>query len=489
MAALVNRRSLTAPGPFGDVDGVTVSRPNPRAMTMSWSAQRHEQEAERRTEFPWRATATVLYAVTLAMFAWGGFGRHPEFRAAFFVVPPLLLMVASIARHADRCEPGRHMGRFIWLAFSLKLLATFVRYISTFDYLGGGDSALYHLHGARLVESFRRFDFTVDVQQRVPGTGTIRFLTGLVYLLTGSNIFAGFLVFSFLAFVGMYLFYRAFAVAFPGARGTAYARLLFFWPSLLYWPSSIGKDAWMMLMLGVAALGAAKILAHERHGFALLAVGLTGTLLVRPHVTLAVILALAGAYALRTTRRLPLRTRMRKAAGLMLVLVIAATVGVRTEQFFDIELTSGELTAALDETTRRTTQGGSSFDPARVNSPADYPWAVFTVAFRPMPHEASNIQMTLTSVEGLMLMALMLASLRTVISMPRYSTRLSYLTFAGMYILLFTFVFAALGNFGVLARQRTQMLPFLLVIPALPVLSELLSRDQASSEGPTSVPS
>ena len=149
----------------------------------------------------------------------------------------------------------------------------------------------------------------------------------------------------------------------------------------------------------------------------------------------------------------------------------------------------GARIAALDETTRRTTQGGSSFDPARVNSPADYPWAVFTVAFRPMPHEAGNIQMTLTSVEGLMLIALMLASLRTIISMPRYSTRLSYLTFAGMYILLFTFVFAALGNFGVLARQRTQMLPFLLVIPALPVLSELLSRDQAPSEVPTSVPS
>ena len=43
-----------------------------------------------------------------------------------------------------------------------------------------------------------------------------------------------------------------------------------------------------------------------------------------------------------------------------------------------------------------------------------------------------------------------------------------YVTFAVVYALAFIIAFAGFANFGILARQRTLMLPFFLVLLALP---------------------
>ena len=55
-----------------------------------------------------------------------------------------------------------------------------------------------------------------------------------------------------MAFAGCWLFYRAFQIAVPDGDHYRYAKLIFLWPSLLYWPSSIGKDSWMLLTIAIA---------------------------------------------------------------------------------------------------------------------------------------------------------------------------------------------------------------------------------------------
>ena len=42
-----------------------------------------------------------------------------------------------------------------------------------------------------------------------------------------------------------------------------YAALVFLLPSLLFWPSSIAKEAWILACLGLAAYGAAKMLTRS----------------------------------------------------------------------------------------------------------------------------------------------------------------------------------------------------------------------------------
>ena len=46
----------------------------------------------------------------------------------------------------------------------------------------------------------------------------------------------------------------------------------------------------------------------------------------------------------------------------------------------------------------------------------------------------------------------------------------AYLIFCVVYAALFIYAFSYIGNFGILARQRVQVLPFVLVFLALPLL-------------------
>ena len=67
-------------------------------------------------------------------------------------------------------------------------------------------------------------------------------------------------------------------------RGGPTRYLFFFIPSLLFWPSGIGKEAWMMFGLGLAAYGVAKVLRVARGEASWLSTGLWLAGLVRPHV-------------------------------------------------------------------------------------------------------------------------------------------------------------------------------------------------------------
>ena len=155
----------------------------------------------------------------------------------------------------------------------------------------GFDSFIYDKEGNRIADSLRHLRFDVDPLAPVPGTGGFRMIAGVVSVFTGANLTAKFLIFAWLGFLGSYLFYRAFVTALPNADHHRYALLIFLWPTLLYWPSSIGKDGWMLLTLGIASLGAARILVRRPGGYTLLVAGLLLGSFVRPHVSLMALLA------------------------------------------------------------------------------------------------------------------------------------------------------------------------------------------------------
>ena len=213
------------------------------------------------------------------------------------------------------------------------------------------------------------------------GTNCIRLTTGAVYTVLGPTRTGGFFVYSWLGFWGLFSFRRAFALAVPEGSNRAYERLLFFSPSLLYWPSGIGKDAWMLLSLGLGANGAARALSEERRGLGLAAGGMALASLVRPHVAGAMSIAFAGAHLLRRPRPrlLPLTAFVGLLAGW------AARYLLR----FQIDMRAGWSTA-LDRVVARTSRGGSTFSPAAARTPVQASLAAGTVLFRPHVLETHN---------------------------------------------------------------------------------------------------
>ena len=111
-------------------------------------------------------------------------------------------------------------------------------------------------------------------------------MLAVVYLITGTSRWAGSIVFAWLAFGGRLLMWRALRRAVPEADHKRYLMLLLFFPSLVYWPASIGKEALMILALGVVSFAAAQLLAERvsAGSIALLVAGLAGLMFIRPHL-------------------------------------------------------------------------------------------------------------------------------------------------------------------------------------------------------------
>jgi hypothetical protein len=389
------------------------------------------------------------------------------------VVAPILLLVSlpALSRRA-RLEGDRRLFWLLVAALAIKLCGALARYYMTFEVYGGAaDSASYHEFGVSIAENFRAGHFDTGLSSLLE-TDFIRFLTGLIYTFTGPTALGGFVVFSWLAFWGLYFFYRAFLIAVPEGRGRTYALLVFFLPSLIFWPSSIGKESWMIFTLGIASFGVARALSGRTwRGLLIVAIGTGLGSVVRPHVAGIMALAMVAAYLVRPTRKqVGSVTTMGKVVGFAAAAALAFLLVKRTDAFLESSYieTGGGVAAVLQQTTARTSVGESKFEPSILESPARAPFAVVTVLYRPFIWESHNPQVLLAGLEGGFLLLLTLLRLGWVASAARSLRRQPYVAFAIVYVGLFILSFSGFANFGLLARERTQLLPLFLVLLAVP---------------------
>jgi hypothetical protein len=276
-----------------------------------------------------------------------------------------------------------------------------------------------HLRAGRLDAAWEAM-LTVPAPTGLPGpTGTnlMRLLAGVVQAVVGPDRRSHFLVFSWLGFWGLLAFHRAFVLAVPGGRRRGYRRLLFGLPSLAFHTSSVGKESWMALSLGVGALGGAQALTGARwRGMALAAVG----------------------------------------GGL--AAAMRAQVGGRTG------VTVG---SQLRHAGARSSFGGSAFAPRPIAGPSDVPVVAATVLFRPHPLEANNPQALAAALEGAFLAALTAARARWLLT-AALDRRRPYAGFSLAVAAVLTAYLSRVANFGMLVRQRAALLPFYLVALCTP---------------------
>ncbi|MGH9025805.1 MAG: hypothetical protein ACRDWD_06795 [Acidimicrobiia bacterium] len=383
---------------------------------------------------------------------------------ALIVAPVLFAISIPLVLRLTRDDES-WVTNLILIALVCKLLAALIRYFVVFEIYGGGDSVEYHEWGSIVAPQFRGGDFDVDIERGVIGTGFMRILTGVVYAFTGTTQMGGFLVYSLLGFWGLYLFYRAFRIGFPAGDHRRYAVLVFFLPSLLFWPSSIGKEAWMTFTLGLAAYGAARLFTQQRGGFALFGLGLVATLMVRPHVALVVAIGAAAAYLVRRPKRPSLLSPAAKGVGILVLVGGAALVMSQVETFFGVSrLDQESVDQILTTTEDRSSQGGSEYELERSSSPVGLAQAAVAVVFRPWPTEVNSGTAAFASLEGMFLLGLLFCSGRRFMSLPWVALRTPYLAMAMTYTVLFIYAFSSVANFGIISRQRVQLYPFLLVL-------------------------
>ena len=369
---------------------------------------------------------------------------------------PLLTFIARGDRSLERVMLG---------GLLLKLASAFLRLYVAFEVYGGSADASSYDDSGRLVarELAQGHLNPADMDSIRGGEGTEHFayVVGWVYHIFGADLGVGFLVMSWLGFLGLLMFFKAGQVGIPEGDHRLLAKLLFFMPSLLFWPSSIGKESWMLFALGMAALGAAYLVGPKMRLVGLIpaAVGTLAAGWIRPHMALLFACALSAGVVLRRSRGTPSVGRQLVVGGLAVLIVLS--MGSKTQAVFGVSaLSSDGSTSLTDVALAQTAQGGSEFEAKPVTNPIQLPMAFLSVAVRPFPFESHSIVQLLSSLEGVFLLAIFYKrrpALRSIASNAMAVT-------ATIYSIGFVVAFSNIANFGILARQRVQLLPFLLFL-------------------------
>ena len=434
---------------------------------------------------PVRPSRTPAW-VTAAYVAFGGLAvvvlglaasGNGEALGVLITGPILLAITYYGARRLAEIDHNPQIVPVIMAGLCIKLLGSFVRYRVSAKLYGTGDFYDYDLWGRKIGAALRQ-GHLLTPPGRIAGTNFMRILTGFIYFVTPSRMMSGFAVYGWLGFVGLLFFWRAYRIALSPKHDLTYLKWLVLMPSLAYWPSAIGKDAFMLLAAGIAAYGVACLLVNRTSvGVVALTAGIGGMIMVRPHFALAVCGGLALAVVVRRNKGEFFRTII----SLVFVAALGFAVVHAASSFFGIStFNQASIEKSLNDASAQSAEGGSKFKPVVVSSPVKFPLALITVLYRPLPFEAHSPQELLTALEGTALIVLTIRALRRLARAIRRGRQLPYVIYCLGALIVFIVAFSGFSNFGILARERCVIQPLFLVLLSLPRdIDELLPEQQA----------
>jgi hypothetical protein len=408
------------------------------------------------------ATIVIVAALTQV----GTIGEGP------FLIPAAGVFFAlSAARHIARKRPDEAwVGNWLVWGVVAKLLAANFRYYTLIHtYNGLGDASGYDSFGRQYANHW--LNGAPGPKLPSPGlrkTNFIRWFTGVTYYSFGSKLLTGTFVFALLALLGSYFWYRATVDSVPIVDKRLYMGFVMFAPSIIFWPSIIGKEALMQFGLGIVALGASFLL-RQRLATGLLVAIPGGWLVwvVRPHLLALIAIAAGAAYLAGRVRKQHGKAGLltRPFGIIIMAFLVAFTVGQGAKFLGISSLSLSSIQSELDATTASTSEGGSQFQHGSNSlSPLSWPMDAVTVFLRPFPWEIEGSLQILASLESLTLAVLLVVrfkSLRTALARSRESP---FLMLCWVLTGLYAVSFASFANFGLLVRERSLVLPALLVL-------------------------
>ena len=400
-------------------------------------------------------------------------------------VPVMLLVFMGLWVSNSRLSVT--LKRLFYAALLLRLVGTLGRYyMVTVLYDNTGDSFQYFEWGLRYNEYIWTLDFEPMMDpsrwsgQKWWGTQFVRFLTGFLVAFGGESFIGAFLFYSLIAFIGLIGFVMAFRNAYPEVEVSKYARWVWLFPSLWFWPSAIGKEAVILMGLGLAAWGFSG--RGGRVNWLLLCLGILVVFAVRVQVAAVLVLALILAHWLSLSGRW---TVGRIAQGVGIVAIGLMTMQLAMQQMGIDSLDVEGVQTYFEQNTGR---GGSDGDPTRrgAGSAVDgaaiglggVPVAVANILFRPFPWEARNAQLLITSFEIMAMWAIVWARRHSFLPALRHWRSDRLLRLAVPFILVYSVsIGMLLANMGLIARQRILLFPFFFIlVEAVPRAATAMKR-------------
>lgn len=380
-------------------------------------------------------------------------------------------VVFAIFRLARARMPRRARQLFA-LAMGLHVIGAFFYYYLVESVYGGGDYGGYFARGLDYADRLRKLDFSMFTNSdewiggRWWGTQFVTFPAGIVTAFTGANLLAISVVFSVLAFVGLIAIAIAFQRSFPTVPLRRYAVWIWLFPSLWFWPATLGKDALVLLGLGATILGFVGM--KRRLRWPLMATGMFIVFGVRPQVAAVVALSMLMGYWVERVSGWARKNSFQgiglALAGLWLIQTAMGNVagGSNLDTVYDYVEIRAQSAAIGGTNTGDIAPGWQGI-----------PSGIINILLRPFPWEGRSSTAFFASLETYALWAIAIRKRGNIVRAFRNWRSNRLLSFAFLFTILYT---VALGmqvvNLGIIARQRIFIFPFLfLMFEAVPKLA------------------
>lgn len=403
---------------------------------------------------------TWIYPVTIAGFLAAGIlfciPIEGEFDGAVIAIPSIIIVCFVLITVLARNNP--FLFRVMVVGLVVKLLASWI-YTALPAFQLSDVKGTYFDSAKQLAGSVAYLTEVFSLRQ-LWGTNLIIEIGACLFAVIGPSLAAAMVLFAIASFWGQFLFYRAFVLAFPAANCRTAAVFLFMFPSLIYWTATFGKDALMMLAIGLISYGIAR--RFDSKGWATILIGLPLATLVRPHIGAFLAVSLFGTYLLADIKP---RHSIVGLKFLLFPLFFVICLGVVTYARNSLELGSVDDARAMSDYSYKYNQvGGSAFgdeSSTQIGRLAEAPFLMF----RPFLWETNNGPAVIASCEGLVLLFLVLRRRVSLFRLVLKARATPLVTFAVSFFLIFSIVFSiSVSNFGLLARQRVMVLPLVLAL-------------------------
>jgi hypothetical protein len=352
------------------------------------------------------------------------------------------ILISAAGFHFARANVSR--ARFI--LFVLLLLehvgASIVVYLYSQEF--GTDAVLYY------------YD-TWQVYGTETGIGTV-FIINLVQFIKsylGGSFLDYFLLFQAVGFWGILFIMRSFDHIHEELGQPLFKPiyLILFLPGIHYWTSSIGKDPLMFFAAAVCTWATFRL--QTRY----LAFGAAVTLasLVRPHIALLALIALALTVLLARKTSLLMRTAL-----IAVVLAGTASVAGLVEGLVTgLNLSSADSVSEMLESKSQVSEE-SGGDLSIMG--ASFPVKLFSLLFRPLFLDANGIFGYAASLENVVLLAVIVTLIWRSATALTVTRAAMFARFAFFFFVMITGLLAMVNyNVGLGLRQKMMMMPALLV--------------------------
>lgn len=339
-------------------------------------------------------------------------------------------------------RPTRLRVTVFFVAFVMHILAAFIYH--NFALSAPADSSTYYFDPLHWYEQ----GFALSTQFVIWTVQLSKEIVGGTYL-------DYFLVFQAFGFFGLVILMRIMEeitaeLAVPQPL-TAYA--LLFLPGLHFWTASIGKDGPLFTAVCLAIWSVMQL----KRRFIQLGVALLIMLLIRPHIALVALIALALTFLTDN--------RTRTAYRLLLVVFALAGVSVAVATMrdtFSIDLTNAD--SVSDFMARREVLL-ESVDAGNTVVNASFPVRVLSLLFRPLFFDAEGIFALVASLESVAALSAVGYLLFHFRSSSRLTRSVTFLRFGIAFALGVTLLLGmTYYNVGLGLRQRTMIMPGLVAL-------------------------